>query len=123
MDVDTDSPKSRSKVKKQAVQQQMQLYQQQQQQQQEMLQRQQIMQEMNASGCLYYESSQRGNKLLHYLGHKYIKNNVHGKNVYWKCTKWHNGCKARAITNIHELDVCHTKNIHNHNELLEYSIE
>lgn len=77
------------------------------------------------SGSILYESSQRGNKLLHYLGHKYIKNNVHGKNVYWKCTKWHNGCKARAITNVFEADTCYIKNIHNHDsntslELLDF---
>lgn len=66
------------------------------------------------SGVVLYESSQRGNKLLHYLGHKYIKNNDHGKSVYWKCTKWHNGCKARAITNQYNEDFCYTKNVHNH---------
>ena len=68
---------------------------------------------------IVYESSQRGNKLLHYMGHKYIKNNVHGKTVYWKCTKWHSGCKARAITNLYETDSCYTKNVHNH-DCLEY---
>lgn len=66
------------------------------------------------SGAVLYESSQRGNKLLHYDGHKYIKNNIHGKAVYWKCTKWHSGCKARAITNLYSTDVCYTKNVHNH---------
>lgn len=70
------------------------------------------------SGNVVYASSLRGNRLLHYMGHKYIKNNVHGTNIYWKCTKWHNGCKARAITNVTMIDSCFVKNIHNHDELL-----
>lgn len=68
-------------------------------------------------GGIVYESSVRGNRLLHYMGHKYIKNNVHGANIYWKCTKWHNGCKARAITNSSIADSCAIKNVHNHGEL------
>lgn len=68
-------------------------------------------------GGIVYESSVRGNRLLHYMGHKYIKNNVHGANIYWKCTKWHNGCKARAITNSSVSDSCSIKNVHNHGEL------
>lgn len=73
--------------------------------------------EMVGSGGIVYESSLRGNRLLHYMGHKYIKNNVHGANVYWKCTKWHNGCKARAITNMTASDSCFVKNVHNHDEI------
>lgn len=69
------------------------------------------------SGEVIYQSSVRGNRLLHYMGHKYIKNNVHGANIYWKCTKWHNGCKARAITNMTLADSCFVKNVHNHEEL------
>lgn len=73
-------------------------------------------------GSVCYESSMRGNRLLHYMGHKYIKNNVHGANTYWKCTKWHNGCKARAITNSTIADSCYVKNVHNHDELnMDYS--
>lgn len=68
-------------------------------------------------GAITYESSVRGNRLLHYMGHKYIKNNVHGANIYWKCTKWHNGCKARAITNSKVTDSCSIKNVHNHGDL------
>lgn len=68
-------------------------------------------------GGVVYESSVRGNRLLHYMGHKYIKNNVHNANIYWKCTKWHNGCKARAITNMIVDDSCFVKNVHNHDEL------
>lgn len=71
----------------------------------------------SGSGGVVYQSSIRGNRLLHYMGHKYIKNNVHGANVYWKCTKWHNGCKARAITNLTMADSCYVKNVHNHEEL------
>lgn len=73
--------------------------------------------EMAGGGGVVYQSSVRGNRLLHYMGHKYIKNNVHGANVYWKCTKWHNGCKARAITNMTMADSCFVKNVHNHEEL------
>lgn len=69
-----------------------------------------------ASGSIVYQSSLRGNRLLHYMGHKYIKNNVHGANTYWKCTKWHNGCKARAITNASIPDSCSIKNVHDHPE-------
>lgn len=72
---------------------------------------------MGSGGGVVYQSSIRGNRLLHYMGHKYIKNNVHGANVYWKCTKWHNGCKARAITNLTMADSCYVKNVHNHEEL------
>lgn len=70
--------------------------------------------ELVTSGSVVYESSMRGNRLLHYMGQKYIKNNVHGSAVYWKCTRWHNGCKARAITNMTVPDKCFVKNIHNH---------
>lgn len=73
--------------------------------------------EMIGSGDVHYQSSVRGNRLLHYMGHKYIKNNVHGANVYWKCTKWHNGCKARAITNSTMENSCFVKNVHNHGEI------
>lgn len=72
---------------------------------------------VGGGGGIVYESSVRGNRLLHYMGHKYIKNNVHGANIYWKCTKWHNGCKARAITNSSVADSCSIKNVHNHGEL------
>lgn len=75
-----------------------------------------------SSGAVVYQSSVRGNRLLHYMGHKYIKNNVHGANIYWKCTKWHNGCKARAITNMTMAESCFVKNVHNHDELIpEYN--
>ena len=70
--------------------------------------------EIYGNGRIIYEKSQRGNKLLHFEGHKYIKNNIYGQNIYWKCTKWHSGCKARAITHIYDIHVCSTRNVHNH---------
>lgn len=69
---------------------------------------------LGGNDSILYEISQRGNKLLHYDGHKYIRNNVYAQNVYWKCTKWHNGCKARAITNLDNSSICALRNIHNH---------
>lgn len=65
---------------------------------------------------IVYETSLRGNKLLHYGGHKYIRNNVYFQNVYWKCTKWHSGCRARAITSTVDDTVCSTKNVHTHSD-------
>ncbi|XP_058130346.1 modifier of mdg4-like isoform X8 [Anopheles coustani] len=56
----------------------------------------------------------RGNNMLIYDGHRYIKNNVYGGRTYWKCTRWHAQCKARAITNVETPDLCTTKNFHNH---------
>lgn len=61
----------------------------------------------------------RGNNVLIYEGHRYIKNNSHSGKTYWKCTKWHSGCKARAITNVLAPDACMTKNTHNHDFKLE----
>lgn len=71
----------------------------------------------DSDNSVMYQSSLRGNRLLFYMGHKYIKNNVHGANIYWKCTKWHSGCKARAITNMTMANSCALKNIHNHDEM------
>ncbi|XP_037029105.1 modifier of mdg4 isoform X13 [Bradysia coprophila] len=63
---------------------------------------------------LYYENSVRGNKILILGPHKYIRNNVYGSNVYWKCTKWHTGCRSRAITSLTDESLVTTRNIHNH---------
>lgn len=64
---------------------------------------------------VYYERSGRGNKLLHHNGIRYIRNNTYGGKVYWKCTRWHSKCKARAITTEEEPDGPVTiKNSHNH---------
>lgn len=63
---------------------------------------------------LYYENSLRGNKILILGPHKYIRNNVYGSNVYWKCTKWHTGCRSRAITSLTDESLVTTRNVHNH---------
>lgn len=76
--------------------------------------KQEYVQYEDKSDIFFYEKSQRGNDLLHFRGHKYIRNNIHGGHTYWKCTRWHHGCKARAITMGPEGTQCLTKNIHNH---------
>lgn len=65
-----------------------------------------------------YIMSGRGNKLLIHNGQRYIKNSVHGTNIYWKCTKWHIGCKARAITSYFDPYDCTIKNVHTHDQAL-----
>ncbi|XP_049276917.1 modifier of mdg4-like isoform X14 [Anopheles funestus] len=64
-------------------------------------------------GKIQYTSG-RGNSVLIYDGHRYIKNNCYGGKMYWKCSKWHTHCKARAITSIAEPNQCVLKNSHNH---------
>uniref|UniRef100_A0A182NKW8 BEN domain-containing protein n=1 Tax=Anopheles dirus TaxID=7168 RepID=A0A182NKW8_9DIPT len=61
----------------------------------------------------------RGNNVLIYEGHRYIKNNMHGGRLYWKCSKWHTNCKARAITLLANPNQCVLKNLHNHDSLPE----
>uniref|UniRef100_A0A182MBE5 FLYWCH-type domain-containing protein n=1 Tax=Anopheles culicifacies TaxID=139723 RepID=A0A182MBE5_9DIPT len=39
-------------------------------------------------GKIQYTSG-RGNNVLIYDGHRYIKNNCHGGKMYWKCSRWH----------------------------------
>ncbi|KXJ69800.1 hypothetical protein RP20_CCG025811 [Aedes albopictus] len=56
----------------------------------------------------------RGNNVLNYQGQRYIKNNAHSGKIYWKCTKWHSGCKGRAITNVLIPGLVVLKNTHNH---------
>lgn len=68
----------------------------------------------NWSGNIKYVNTNRGNKLLYFEGHRYIKNNIYGSNIYWKCTKWHNQCKGRAITSIDSPEKCIMKGVHNH---------
>lgn len=59
--------------------------------------------------------SQRGNKLLVYNGTRFIRNNSHNDKVYWKCTRWHSGCKARIITSLKDpYGGVAPKNLHNH---------
>ncbi|XP_062556542.1 modifier of mdg4-like isoform X36 [Armigeres subalbatus] len=62
-------------------------------------------------------TSGRGNNVLIYEGHRYIKNNSHSGKIYWKCTKWHSGCKGRAITNVLTPETCMLKNTHNHEKI------
>ena len=61
-----------------------------------------------------YNQSGRGNNVLIFEGNRYIKNNFHSGKTYWKCTKWHSNCKARAITDDKNPGICLTKNTHNH---------
>jgi hypothetical protein len=49
-------------------------------------------------------------------GQKYIQNNKYGEKIYWKCSKWHDGCKARAITLLTQPDCITRRNEHNHAE-------
>lgn len=63
---------------------------------------------------LNYSASSRGNNMLFHLSQKYIRNNIHGDRIYWKCSKWHSGCKGRAITLISNPIACVVKNKHNH---------
>uniref|UniRef100_A0A182PMZ0 FLYWCH-type domain-containing protein n=1 Tax=Anopheles epiroticus TaxID=199890 RepID=A0A182PMZ0_9DIPT len=65
------------------------------------------------SGKIKYTEG-RGNNVLIYEGHRYIKNNCYGGKMYWKCSKWHTLCKARAITSISHPEQCVLKNSHNH---------
>lgn len=68
-------------------------------------------------GPLQFKPSLRGNQVLHVSGHKYIRNNVYGQNVYWKCTKWHSGCRARVITSLTDATKCYPRSGHNHGVL------
>ena len=65
-------------------------------------------------GNIKYTDTARGNKLLYFEGHRFIKNNIYGSNIYWKCSKWHNNCKARAITSLEVPSKCIIKGCHNH---------
>lgn len=65
-------------------------------------------------GNVKYVNTNRGNKLLYFEGHRYIKNNIYGSNIYWKCTKWHTQCKGRAITSVDSPEKCIMKGVHNH---------
>lgn len=60
-----------------------------------------------------FESGRR-NQILVCQGEKYIKNNKYGEKIYWKCSRWHIGCKARAITLDSKLNYIIRKNSHNH---------
>lgn len=60
-----------------------------------------------------FESGRR-NQILVCQGEKYIKNNKYGEKIYWKCSRWHIGCKARAITLESKSNYIIRKNSHNH---------
>ncbi|XP_035777029.1 modifier of mdg4-like isoform X12 [Anopheles albimanus] len=70
--------------------------------------------EIPSSTKIHYING-RGNNMLIYQGHRYIQNNVYAGKKYWKCTKWHSQCKARAITDSADPERCILKNTHNHN--------
>lgn len=63
---------------------------------------------------IHMEQSTRGNQVLHIDGHKYVRNNVYGEQVYWKCTKWHSGCRARMITSLGNPTKFKSRREHNH---------
>jgi hypothetical protein len=60
--------------------------------------------------------SGRRNQIMVCEGQKYIQNNKYGEKIYWKCSKWHDGCKARAITLLSQPDCITRRNEHNHAE-------
>jgi FLYWCH zinc finger domain len=61
----------------------------------------------------FLESGRR-NQVMICEGRKYIQNNKYGEKIYWKCSKWHDGCKARAITLLSQPDCIIRRNEHNH---------
>lgn len=63
----------------------------------------------------FIESGRR-NQVMICEGRKYIQNNKYGEKIYWKCSKWHDGCKARAITLLTQPDCIIRRNEHNHPE-------
>ncbi|KAL7020384.1 hypothetical protein ACKWTF_011498 [Chironomus riparius] len=62
----------------------------------------------------HFVESGRRNQLLICEGHKYILNNKYGEKSYFKCSCWHSGCKARAITITSQPDCIIRRNEHNH---------
>jgi FLYWCH zinc finger domain len=60
--------------------------------------------------------SGRRNQVMICEGQKYIQNNKYGEKIYWKCSKWHDGCKARAITLQSQPECITRRNEHNHPE-------
>lgn len=63
-----------------------------------------------------FAESGRRNQVMICEGRKYIQNNKYGEKIYWKCSKWHDGCKARAITLQSQPDCIIRRNEHNHHE-------
>mgnify|MGYP003406974889 FL=1 len=62
----------------------------------------------------YFTDSGRRNQVLICEGRKYIQNNKYGDKIYYKCSNWHSGCKARAITLQTQPDCIIRRNQHNH---------
>lgn len=61
-----------------------------------------------------FVESGRRNQVMICEGRKYIQNNKYADKVYWKCSKWHAGCKARAITLLSQPECITRRNEHNH---------
>lgn len=69
---------------------------------------------------IFYVQSARGKKMLIYRGNRYIRNNAYNDKVYWKCTRWHSGCKGRAITTENDPQgECVLKNEHLHGPIVQ----
>lgn len=64
----------------------------------------------------HFVESGRRNQVMICEGRKYIQNNKYGKKIYWKCSKWHDSCKARAITLLSDPNCIIRRNEHNHPE-------
>lgn len=68
----------------------------------------------------FLESGRR-NQVMVCEGQKYIQNNKYGDKIYWKCSRWHDKCKARAITLQSQPDCIIRRNEHNHEDNLQES--
>lgn len=64
----------------------------------------------------HFVESGRRNQVMICEGRKYIQNNKYGEKIYWKCSKWHDSCKARAITLLSDPTCIIRRNEHNHIE-------
>lgn len=61
-----------------------------------------------------FVESGRRNQVMVCEGEKYIQNNKYGDKIYWKCSRWHDKCKARAITLQSQPECIVRRNEHNH---------
>lgn len=61
-----------------------------------------------------FVESGRRNQVMVCEGEKYIQNNKYGDKIYWKCSRWHDKCKARAITLLSQPECIIRRNEHNH---------
>lgn len=69
----------------------------------------------NAKSITYLDSV-RGNKIMLLGSHRYIRNNAYGDKLYWKCTRWHTGCRARMITSVYDESSGAPRGAHNHDD-------